>query len=74
MASHSRGAIPSGLCKLDLPRRNEGAGKAGCRLHPWVPCNKKHGGRTTGETGSNPASPARCLTTYSVLSQVCRAL
>jgi len=27
----------------------EGAGKAGCRLHPWAPCNKKHGGRTTGE-------------------------
>jgi hypothetical protein len=21
-------------------------------LHPWVPCNKKHGGRTTGSTGS----------------------
>jgi hypothetical protein len=20
-------------------------------LHPWVPCNKKHGGRTTGSTG-----------------------
>jgi hypothetical protein len=31
----------------------EGAGKAGCRLHPWVPCNKKHGGRTTGSTGSS---------------------
>jgi hypothetical protein len=28
----------------------EGAGKAGCRSHPWAPCNKKkHGGRTTGE-------------------------
>ena len=33
------------------PIKREGAGKAGCRLHPWVPCNKKHGGRTTGSTG-----------------------
>jgi hypothetical protein len=32
------------------PQKVEGAGKAGCRSHPWVPCNdKKHGGRTTGE-------------------------
>ena len=31
----------------------EGAGKAGCRSHPWVPCNKKHGGRTTGVTGNS---------------------
>jgi hypothetical protein len=21
-------------------------------LHPWVPCNRKHGGRTTGSTGA----------------------
>ncbi len=42
------------------PRR-EGAGKAGRRLHPWVPCNKKHGGRTTGSTGITPAFPARRL-------------
>jgi hypothetical protein len=34
------------------PLNEEGAGKAGCWLHPWVPCNKKHGGRTTGSTGA----------------------
>jgi hypothetical protein len=37
-------------------------------LHPWVPCNKKHGGRTTGETGNIPAFPARWVTAYFVLS------
>src|SRR5262245_50832935 len=39
--------------RLVSPSSNiEGAGKAGCWLHPWVPCNKKHGGRTTGSTGA----------------------
>jgi hypothetical protein len=42
----------------------EGAGKAGCRLHPWVPCNKKHGGRTTGSTGINRLSPRNGFTAY----------
>jgi hypothetical protein len=42
----------------------EGAGKAGCRSHPWIPCNKKHGSRTTGVTGNNPAFPARWVTAY----------
>jgi hypothetical protein len=50
--------------------KTEGAGKAGCRLHPWVPCNKKHGGRTTGSTGNTPAFPARWFTAYFVLSPV----
>jgi hypothetical protein len=39
----------SELCVSFHPPQTEGAGKAGCWLHPWVPCNKKHGGRTTGQ-------------------------
>jgi hypothetical protein len=54
--------------------RKEGAGKAGCRLHPWAPCNKKHGGRATGSTGNIPAFPARWFTTYFVLSPVTGSL
>jgi hypothetical protein len=29
-------------------RKTEGAGKAGCRSHPWSACSKKARGRTTG--------------------------
>src|SRR6476660_8076210 len=50
--------------------REEGAGKAGCRLHPWAPCNKKHGGRATGSTGNIPAFPAQWFTAYFALSPV----
>src|SRR5258708_14413418 len=54
-----------------VPSENvEGAGKAGCRLHPWVPCNKKHGGRTTGSTENTPAFPAQWFTAYFELSPV----
>src|ERR1700716_1305736 len=31
----------------------EGAGKAGCRPHPWSACRKKARGRTTGTGGSS---------------------
>jgi hypothetical protein len=47
------------VVRTNAARKTEGAGKAGCRLHPWVPCNKKHGGRTTGSTGITPAFPAQ---------------
>jgi hypothetical protein len=33
------------------------AQKAGCRLHPWLPCNKSAGVGTTGSTGFTPALP-----------------
>jgi hypothetical protein len=69
-ASRSRDMIcPSFASRLpsDLA---EGAGKAGCRLHPWARCNKKHRGRTTGVTGNNPAFPARWVTVSFVLSPV----
>src|SRR6476646_2497947 len=59
-----------GLHQLCPSRLEEGAGKAGCRLHPWAPCNKKHGGRATGSTGNIPAFPARWFTAYFALSPV----
>jgi hypothetical protein len=61
--------MPESCVVLD-PLNNEGAGKAGRRLHPWVPCNRKHGGRTTGSTGITPAFPAQWFTAYFVLSPV----
>src|SRR6267142_2542574 len=70
-SAFSRHEIPE-VCVIFRPHpKTEGAGKAGCRLHPWVPCNKKHGGRTTGSTGITPAFPARMVLTVSfVLSPV----
>ncbi len=52
------------------PRIEEGAGKAGCRLHPWAPCNKKHGGRTTGQPKQLRLSLRDGVTAYFVLSPV----
>jgi len=40
MKQHSRGAIPSGLCKLNVPRRSEGAGNAGRRCTRGLVCSK----------------------------------
>src|ERR1700748_3767711 len=51
-------------------RSEEGAGKAGRRSHPWVPCNKKHGGRTTGSTGNIRLSLRDGFTDYFALSPV----
>jgi hypothetical protein len=59
VSPRSRGMMRPRLCVNFGALDEEGAGKAGCRLHPWAPCNKKHGGRTTGVTGNNPAFPAR---------------
>src|ERR1700737_2475983 len=33
-ASHSRGAMRPSLASIFTPRKQEGAGKAGCALHP----------------------------------------
>ena len=57
--SHSRRVIHASFARTFRSLKSEGAGKAGCRLHPWVPCNKKHGGSTTGSTGITPAFPAQ---------------
>ena len=67
--SHSRDTICSSLTLRSALSLEEGAGKAGCRSHPWAPSNgDKLGGRTTGVTGNNPAFPARWVTAYFVLS------
>src|ERR1700742_2794667 len=58
------------VCVSSHPQRTEGAGKAGCWLHPWVPCNKKHGGRTTGSTEAFRLSLRDGFTAYFVLFPV----
>src|SRR5690349_2065287 len=45
----------------------EGAGKAGCRSHPWSACNKKHAAEPQVRA-EQPAFPARWFTTYFALS------
>ena len=45
---HSRGAVRPSFASNPPSSRSEGAGKTGCRSHPWSACNKKARGRTTG--------------------------
>src|SRR6185312_9770158 len=56
------------VCQVNPPKKPEGAGKTGCRLHPWAPCNKKHGGRTTGEPEQRRPSLRNGVTAYRALS------
>ncbi len=70
VSSHSRGALRPSFAFVSPSSITEGAGKAGCWLHPWVPCNKKHGGRTTGSTGAFRLSLRDGFTAYFVLSPV----
>ena len=42
-SAFSRHELPEGWCVHHPSSIGEGAGKTGCWLHPWVPCNKKHG-------------------------------
>ena len=44
LAAHGVRVFPS----IPPSSKTEGAGKAGCRSHPWSACNKKARGRTTG--------------------------
>jgi hypothetical protein len=51
--SHPRDALRPSYADLAALFKTEGAGKAGCRPHPWLACNKKHAAepqvsRTTG--------------------------
>jgi hypothetical protein len=57
-----------GLHRLHPPR-TEGAGKAGCRLHPRSCAQKTHEW-TTGSTGSLRLSPHEWVTAYFALSPV----
>jgi hypothetical protein len=56
----SRGVIAPGLCILRRPSDNKGAGKAGCRPHPWPASNKKAGGsyHRFGRTSGLPCAMA----------------
>ena len=44
----SRGAMRPSFASKSPSFEEEGAGKTGCRSHPWSACNKKARGRTTG--------------------------
>src|SRR5690242_8044324 len=59
-----------GLHLVPPSHRTEGAGKAACWSHPWVPCNKKHGGRTTGSTEAFRLSLRDGVTASCALSPV----
>jgi hypothetical protein len=70
MRSCSRGADSArGLHQLHPPSQTEGAGKAGCRLHPRSCAQKAHEW-TTGSTGSLRLSLRDSVTAYFELSPV----
>ena len=73
MRPHSRGAMRPRLASDSPSLRTEGAGKAGCRLHPRSCVQKTHEW-TTGSTGSLRLSPHEWFTAYFALSPVSRAL
>jgi hypothetical protein len=58
-----------GLHQLHPPSKREGAGKAGCRLHPRS-CARKAHEWTTGSTGSRRLSLREWFTAYFELSPV----
>jgi len=55
----SRGADAPESCGSRVPPRTEGAGKAGCRPHPWPASNKKSWRQLPQVWPNNPAFPAR---------------
>jgi hypothetical protein len=65
---HSRGVIrPS--CALNLTlMKSEGAGNAGCPMHPWSVCKKVHTASPQVHRKSPGAPCAMVLTAYSALS------
>src|ERR1700682_5388246 len=72
MLSRSRGSICPSFAFLFRPLTSEGAGNAGCALHPRSrvqKCTKKRT-RAYRFSGGNPAFPARWFTAYSALSPV----
>jgi len=58
------------LCKNLVPRKQEGAGKAGCPLAPMVRVQQEARGRTTGTGGSSGLPCAMVLTVSFALSSV----
>jgi hypothetical protein len=69
MRSRSRGAMRPRFASTSPSFRTEGAGKAGCRLHPRSCAQKAHEW-TTGSTGSLRLSLREWFTAYFVLSPV----
>ena len=69
MRSCSRGAMRPRFASASPSFRTEGAGKAGCRLHPRSCAQKAHEW-TTGSTGSLRLSLREWFTAYFVLSPV----
>jgi hypothetical protein len=69
MRSHSRGAMRPRFASTHPPSKREGAGKAGCRLHPRS-CARKAHEWTTGSTGSLRLSLREWFTAYFALSPV----
>jgi hypothetical protein len=66
MPSHSRGATPEFCLIVSLKR--EGAGNAGCPMHPQPVCKKTHTVVATGSPESSGIPCAMVLTAYSALS------
>jgi hypothetical protein len=68
----SRGAIRPSFGKNVAPRKTEGAGKAGCPMHPQPRVRKVESTRASSPQvhRSNPAFPAQWFTAYFVLSPV----
>src|ERR1700761_973204 len=58
------------LASISRLEKTEGAGKAGCRSHPWAPCEMESTGVGPQVNRSDPAFPARWVTAYFVLSPV----
>src|SRR3981189_3043315 len=69
MRSCSRRAMRPRFASASPSFRTEGAGKAGCRLHPRS-CAKEAHEWTTGSTGSLRLSLREWFTAYFVLSPV----
>jgi hypothetical protein len=57
---------------ITVPRKSEGAGKAGCLMHPQprVQNDKKHTSQSPQVHRNNPAFPAQWFTAYTELSPV----
>jgi hypothetical protein len=68
----SRGAKAPELLSCRVPRKSEGAGKAGCVMHPQprVQNDKKHTSQSPQVHRNIPAFPAQWFTAYSELSSV----
>jgi hypothetical protein len=70
--SHSRGAMRPSFSSKPPSSDEEGAGKAGCGLHPWSACSKKHAAEPQVQP-EQPAFPAQWFYGLYVISPVNRA-